>query len=119
MIEIVLGLPRGGLQAHPNLHLGKAIQLFLGVDGFRLLMGGPPAVALLSVDHLAAKRRCQAERVFPCAVTAGMRKWTEEDDRESCSKTSPWAEATSFWRRAWDRMRFFIACGELLIDSAT
>lgn len=89
MRKVVLGLPRGGLQVHPKLHLGKAIQLFLGVGGFRLLMGGPPAVALLGVDHSAAKRRCQAERVFPCAGTAGMRKWTGEDDRESCSETSP------------------------------
>jgi hypothetical protein len=52
-------------------------------------MGGPLAVALSSVDHAGAKRRCLAERVFLCAGTAGMRKMIEEGDRETCSETSP------------------------------
>lgn len=87
--EIVLGLPQDGLQFHPGLCLGKVIQLFLEVDEFRLLMDGPQAVALLGIGHLAVKRQCQAERVFLCAGTAGMMKRTGEDDRESCSETSP------------------------------
>lgn len=52
-------------------------------------MGGPQAVALSSVDHAGAKRRCLAERVFLCAGTAEMRKRIEGVDRESCSETSP------------------------------
>ena len=87
--DVVLGLPPNDLRSHPELHLGRVRQLFPGVDEFRLLMGGPQAVALWTVDHLAAKRRCLVETVFLCAGTASMKKRIGKDDRESCSETSP------------------------------